>query len=112
LKPDRANPYFKPLGYNKLKHGLQTFANTPCGGGITATLAPTAQVANDPAFNSRLGGDVAKATDLYNRLKDFAFANVSSTDDVPHPGCRKQGTFKSIGISPEFRDYLHVRKQP
>jgi phospholipid/cholesterol/gamma-HCH transport system substrate-binding protein len=112
LTSDRANPYIKPLGYRNLKHGLQTFANTPCGSGITATLAPTAQVANDPNFNSRLGGDVAKATDLYNRLKDFAFANKSSTTNVPHPGCKKQGTFKSIGISPEFRDYLRVRQEP
>ena len=30
LISDRANPYFKPLGYNRLKQGLETFANTPC----------------------------------------------------------------------------------
>ncbi|HMC06297.1 MAG TPA: MlaD family protein [Solirubrobacterales bacterium] len=112
LESNRANPYLKPLAYKKLKHGLQTFANTPCGAGITATLPPAAVVANDPSFNIRTGGDVAAATDLFDRLKQYAFANKTSTNDVPAPPCRKQGNFESIGVFKEFTPYLHVRRQP
>jgi phospholipid/cholesterol/gamma-HCH transport system substrate-binding protein len=112
LKSNRSNPYFKPLGYNQLASGLQSFANTPCSTGITATLPPAAQVANDPNFNGHVGGDVAAATQLFNLVKEFAFADVPSTDSVPAPPCDRQGTFRSIGRSPESSDYLHVRREP
>jgi phospholipid/cholesterol/gamma-HCH transport system substrate-binding protein len=112
LKLDRPNPYFKPLGYNRLKQGLESFANAPCSAGITATLPPAAQVANDPNFNVRTGGNVADATDLFKRLKTYVFGNVLNTDSTPAPPCRKQGKFKSIGRFPEFTNYLHVRRQP
>jgi phospholipid/cholesterol/gamma-HCH transport system substrate-binding protein len=112
LKPDRANPYFKPLGYNQVKQGLQTFANTPCGAGITAAFPPASQVVNDPNFNGRVGGDVAQATDLFDRIKRYAYTQKSNTDDVPAPACRKQGKFNSIGKSPERTNYLHVRREP
>jgi phospholipid/cholesterol/gamma-HCH transport system substrate-binding protein len=110
LKSNRANPYFKPLGYNQLKQGLQSFANTPCSAGATASLVPTTP--NDPNFNGRFGGDVTAATDLFNRLKEYAFGGVLSTNNVPAPPCRKQGKFKSIGRFPEFSNYLHVRREP
>jgi virulence factor Mce-like protein len=110
LKPDRANPYFKPLGYNQLASGLQSFANTPCGSGITASLVPTTPT--DPNFNLHTGGNVADATDLFNRIKQFAFGNVLNSDSTPSPPCNKQGTLKSIGRFPEFSEYLHVRRQP
>src|SRR3954471_1727043 len=48
LTMERANPYFKPNSYTKLKHGLETFRNTPCGNGITARLDPNSP--NDPNF--------------------------------------------------------------
>jgi virulence factor Mce-like protein len=112
LQPDRANPYFKPGGYSQLKQGLQSFANIPCSGGITATLPPAAQVANDPNFNTRTGGNVADATDLYNRILEYVLAGKTNTNNIPAPLCRKQGTFKSIGKSPENTNYLHVRRQP
>jgi phospholipid/cholesterol/gamma-HCH transport system substrate-binding protein len=118
VKSNRANPYIKPLGYNHLKNGLQTFANTPCGAGLTATLPPTSQVANDPAFNSRTGptpllpNRVANATDFYNRLKDYAFGGKQSTATVPAPPCHKQGNFRSIGRSPQSHPYLQTRREP
>ena len=118
LTSNRANPYIKPGGYNNLKHGLQTFANTPCGAGINATLPPTNQVANDPAFNSRTDptplapSRVANAADFYNRIKEYAFANKSSTTNVPAPPCHKQGNFQSIGRSPQSHPYLQTRREP
>ena len=48
LTMERANPYFKPGGYNNLNSGLQSFANTPCSAGITAQLDPNSP--NDPNF--------------------------------------------------------------
>jgi phospholipid/cholesterol/gamma-HCH transport system substrate-binding protein len=112
LNSNRSNPYFKPLGYNRLASGLQSFPNTPCTSGITATLPPAAQVANDPNFNVRTEGDPAQATLLYDLVKEFAFANAASTATVPSPPCNRQGTFRSIGRSTEFSEYLHVRRQP
>jgi phospholipid/cholesterol/gamma-HCH transport system substrate-binding protein len=125
LNSDRANPYFKPLGYNQLANGLKSFANTPCGGGITATLPPRAKVAGDPNFQpyatpanppeyNPLMGDPAN---LYDRIKSFAFGlppspGATSTSAVPAPPCDKQGNFRSIGRSPESTPYLHVRRQP
>ncbi len=113
LRPDRANPYFKPLGYNKVKSGLEAFANTPCAG-INATLPPASQVASDPNFSSRVvgqpvGGD---PLDFFNRVKRYAFADSNNTNNVPAPECRRQGKFQSIGEFPEFTNYLHVRQQP
>jgi phospholipid/cholesterol/gamma-HCH transport system substrate-binding protein len=110
LTTDRANPYFKPLGYKKLNKGLQTFANTPCSAGITTTLNPNTP--NDPNFNVRTGGDVAAATDLFNGLKKYAFNDQLNSENVLAPPCRKQGNFQSIGVFKEFTPYLHVRRQP
>ncbi len=112
LTPDRANPYFKPLGYENLTSGLETFANTPCSAGATAALPAAATVANDPNFNVRTGGNVTDATDLFKRLRFYAFADVSTTNRVPAPPCRKQGPFGSIGTSPQSHPYLQVRSAP
>jgi phospholipid/cholesterol/gamma-HCH transport system substrate-binding protein len=111
LNAERANPYVKPLGYARLRKGLQTFANTPCGQGINATLPPAAKVANDPNFNVHTGGNVADATDLFNRLKQYAFTGKSSTAALPHPQCDLQAPFRSIGRSRQLHPYLQVRAQ-
>jgi phospholipid/cholesterol/gamma-HCH transport system substrate-binding protein len=122
LDSNRANPYFKPLGYNQLATGLKSFPNTPCGAGITATLPPRAQVAGDPnfqiwatpnAFNPLIGDP----NNLYDRIKSYGFGlpitpGASSTSAVPAPPCAKQGNFSSVGRAPESTPYLHVRRQP
>jgi ABC-type transporter Mla subunit MlaD len=117
LRPIRANPYFKPLGYNQVLQGLQTFANTACSGGITAILPPQAQVVNDPNFNIRtadtiFGPQIPEAIDLYKRIKTYALGETVNTNSTPAPECRRQGSFQSIGRNPEFSKYLHVRQQP
>jgi phospholipid/cholesterol/gamma-HCH transport system substrate-binding protein len=113
LKSNRANPYFKPLGYSRLANGLESFANTPCSAGITATLPPASQVASDPNFQLHTNPPFfPDPTDLYNRIKSFAFGEASSTNNVARPPCAKQGKFESIGRSPEFTHYLHVRREP
>jgi phospholipid/cholesterol/gamma-HCH transport system substrate-binding protein len=109
---NRANPYFKPLGYNQLAHGLQAFANTPCSAGVTATLPPRSQVASDPNFQLYTNTNFPDAGNLYDRIKSYAFGGASSTASVPAPLCSRQGTFRSIGRFPESTAYLHVRRQP
>jgi phospholipid/cholesterol/gamma-HCH transport system substrate-binding protein len=111
---NRANPYFKPLGYNRLANGLQSFANTPCSAGITATLAPRSQVASDANFQLWTTPNFPDAGNLYDRIKGYAFGGASSTASVPAPlPCSRQGTLRSIGRSPhESTAYLHVRQQP
>ena len=111
---ERANPYFKPGGYNKLGSGLESFANTPCSGGITARLDPNSP--NDPNFYNRFDGTTAekksKAQEFFNNIKTFGFNGNLSSANTLHPGCNKQGDFKSIGAFREFTPYLHVRREP
>ena len=112
LNSNRSNPYFKPLGYNQLARGLESFANTPCAGGINATLPPQGQVANDPNFNVRVGGDVDAASQLYTLIRTYALTRQTSTSNVPAPACDIQAPFRSIGRSPESTAYQHVRREP
>ncbi len=110
---NRSNPYFKPQGYARLGQGLESFANTACGSGIDAALAPGSQVAADPNFQVHTRPPLLPGPlDLYNRIKSFAFGHADSTATVPAPACVKQGKFKSIGRFPEFSNYLHVRRDP
>src|SRR3954451_2338872 len=114
LNMERANPYLKPGGYNKLNSGLESFQNTPCSGGINATLDPNSP--NDPNFYNRFNGTTAqkkaKAQSFFDRLKLYAFNDNLSTAQVKHPPCKKQGNFKSIGALREHTPYLHVRREP
>jgi len=122
LTTNRANPYFEPLGYSRLAQGLESFANTPCGAGITGTLPPRAQVASDPNFQlnthpNPINPAFSDPVNLYNRIKSFALglpvtAGASSLNAVPAPPCVRQGDLRSIGRSPESTPYLHVRRQP
>jgi hypothetical protein len=116
LTMERANPYFKPGGYNKLNSGLESFRNTPCGDGIVARLDPNSP--DDPNFwnSGRFTGTdaekQAQAEDLFDRIKTYGFNGNLSSADVKHPPCKKQGDFKSIGTFREFTPYLHVRREP
>jgi phospholipid/cholesterol/gamma-HCH transport system substrate-binding protein len=124
LSSNRANPYFKPLGYNRLADGLQSFANAPCDAGINAILPPRAQVAGDPNFQPYATDDptginplMGDPANLYDRLKSYAFGlpitpGASSTSAVPRPPCDRQSDFRSVGRSPESTPFLHVRRQP
>jgi hypothetical protein len=124
LNSNRANPYFKPLGYSRLAQGLEAFANAPCGAGLNATLPPRARVAGDANFQPYATPDVTginpglgDPNNLYDRIKSYAFGlpitpGATSTSAVPAPPCVRQSNFRSIGRSPESTPYLHVRRQP
>jgi phospholipid/cholesterol/gamma-HCH transport system substrate-binding protein len=113
LSNDRTNPYQQPLGYNGVgSGGMQSFETTQCAGGPTHTVQLDPNTPNLPAFNARTGGDVAKATDYFNRLKKFAFDDNLSSAGIPNVGCVKQGPFNPLGQGGAATDYLHVFKQP
>jgi hypothetical protein len=112
LAASRTNPYVAPLGYNALANVLDSFETAQCSGGLDASLDPGTPT--DPDFTVRVGGDLAKAQDLFDRLQQFAFGGLASTDDpaYPVPPCTKQAPFQSLGAGSETSDYLHVRADP
>jgi phospholipid/cholesterol/gamma-HCH transport system substrate-binding protein len=113
LSNDRTNPYHQPLGYNGVASGgMQSFETAQCAGGPTHTVQLDPNTPNLPAFNARTGGDVAKATDYFNRLKKFAFGDNLSSASIPNVGCVKQAPYNPLGQGGAATDYLHVFKQP
>jgi hypothetical protein len=112
LSNNRANPYHQPLGFNGVgTGGMQSFDVAQCGaGGPVALLDPNTP--NDPAFNARTNGDVAQATDYFNRLKLYAFDNNLSSASIPNVPCTKQGPYTPLGQPGAATDYLHAFAQP
>ncbi len=113
LSNDRTNPYQQPLGYSGLgSGGMQSFETAQCAGGPTHTVQLDPNTPNLSAFNARTGGDVAQATDYFNRLKQYAFDGNLSSASIPNVPCVKQGPFNPLGQGGAATDYLHVFEQP
>jgi phospholipid/cholesterol/gamma-HCH transport system substrate-binding protein len=111
LSNDRANPYHQPLGFNGVgSGGMESFETRQCSGGPFALLDPNTP--NDPAFNARTNGDVAQATDFFNRLKKYAFDDNLNSASIPNVACRQQGPFAPIGQGGPATSYLHTFEQP
>jgi phospholipid/cholesterol/gamma-HCH transport system substrate-binding protein len=109
LTTNRASAYSQPLASKSLPSGLLSFETRQCSSGITATLDPNSP--NVPAFNERTEGNVTKATDFFNRLKKFAFAEQSNSGSIPAPGCTQQGPFNPIGKPGSPTSYQHAFEQ-
>lgn len=106
---NRNNAYTRPGAFANLAKGLPSFDTRQCSTGITATL--DSNTPNEPAFNQRTGGDIKKATDLFGRLKKFAFADQSSSATIPAPGCSQQAPFEPIYGSGPATTYQHTFEQ-
>jgi phospholipid/cholesterol/gamma-HCH transport system substrate-binding protein len=106
---NRNNAYSQPGAFNRLAKGLLNFDTRQCSSGITATL--DSNTPNEKAFNERTGGDVAKATNFFNRLKHFAFAEQQSSSSIPAPGCEPQAPFQPIYGSGSATTYQHTFEQ-
>jgi phospholipid/cholesterol/gamma-HCH transport system substrate-binding protein len=106
---NRNNAYAQPGAFNRLAKGLLNFDTRQCSSGITATLDPNTP--NEPAFKDRTEGDVKKATDFFERLKKFAFAEQSSSSTIPAPGCSPQAPFEPIYGSGPATTYQHTFEQ-
>jgi phospholipid/cholesterol/gamma-HCH transport system substrate-binding protein len=109
LTTNRNSAYSPPLWAKGLATGLPSFETRQCSTGITAVLDPNTP--NEAAFNERTGGDVKKATDLFERLRKFAFADQSGTGTVPAPGCIGQAPFAPIYGSGPATAYQHTFAQ-
>ncbi len=106
---NRNNAYAQPGAYSRLAKGLLSFDTRQCSSGITATL--DSNTPNEKAFNERTGGDVAKATNFFNRLKHYAFAEQESSSSIPAPGCEPQAPFQPIYGSGPATSYQHTFEQ-
>lgn len=106
---NRNNAYAQPGIFSSLAKGLPSFDTRQCSSGITASLDPNTP--NEPAFNARTEGDVKKATDFFERLKKFAFAEQTSSSTIPAPGCSQQAPFTPIYGSGPATTYQHTFEQ-
>ncbi len=110
LSTNRNSAYSPPLWAKDVVSGLPSFDTRQCNSGIIATLDSNSP--NEAAFNERTGGDVKKATDLFDRIKKYAFAEQSSTGSVPAPGCVQQTPLNPIYGSGPATTYQHTFEQP
>jgi hypothetical protein len=108
LSNDRANPYHQPGDFANLAAGLQSFEVRQCAGGPGRTVQLDPNTPNDPDFNARTGGDVAAATEFFNRIVKYVFNDQPTSATLPNVTCRKQGPFDPIGQPGPPTDYLHV----
>jgi phospholipid/cholesterol/gamma-HCH transport system substrate-binding protein len=109
LTTNRNSAYSRPGSSSRLARGLLNFETRQCSSGITASLDP--DTPNQPAFNERTGGDVKKATDFFDRLKKYAFAEQSSSGSIPSPSCSPQAPFEPIYGSGPATIYQHTFEQ-
>ena len=109
ITTNRNNAYAQPGAYGRLAKGLLNFDTRQCSSGITATL--DSNTPNEKAFNERTGGDVAKATDFFDRLKHFAFGDQDNSSSIAAPGCEPQAPFQPIYGSGAPTTYQHTFEQ-
>jgi hypothetical protein len=107
---NRTNAYIQPGSSKSLASGLLSFETRQCGGSFSASLNPNTP--NEKTFNERTEGKVDKATDFFNRLKLYSFANQEHTTTVPAPGCTAQVPFEPIfGNGRPPTTYQHTFEQ-
>jgi len=109
LTTNRNSAYSQPGSASRLAEGLLNFDTRQCSAGVTATLDPNTP--EDPAFNERTEGDVKKATNFFERLKKYAFAEQDSSSSIPAPGCSAQAPFEPIYGSGAATIYQHTFEQ-
>jgi phospholipid/cholesterol/gamma-HCH transport system substrate-binding protein len=90
IGPNRANPYFAPGAYNKLKTGLPVFDDRNCSHGGYPDLA---------------SASASFPEDLRNRIIQFFYQNSKGQA----PPCTKQAPFSVGG---ETSQYPHIREDP
>ncbi len=106
---NRNGAYSQPGAFSRLAKGLLSFDTRQCSSGIVVTL--DSNTPNEPAFKARTDGDVKKATDFFNRLKHYAFAEQNSSTSIPAPGCSPQAPFEPIYGSGPATIYQHTFEQ-
>jgi phospholipid/cholesterol/gamma-HCH transport system substrate-binding protein len=109
LTVNRNSAYSQPGASEQLASGLLNFDSRQCGSGITATL--NANTPEQEAFKDRVNGDSKKATDLFQRIRHYAFGDQDSSASIPAPGCSSQAPFEPIYGSGPATIYQHTFEQ-
>jgi phospholipid/cholesterol/gamma-HCH transport system substrate-binding protein len=111
LSVNRHSAYPQPLASKRLAQGLLSFDTRHCGSGVVASLDAETTI-KDPDFQARTKKKNEKdATELFNRLKKYAFAEQTSSASIPAPGCAGQGPFEPIGRPGPATTYQHTFEQ-
>ncbi len=110
LTTNRNSAYSPPLSAKRLAEGLLNFSTGQCSAGITAMLPSNAP--NESAFNQRVGGDVKKATEFFERLKHYAYGDQQNSATIPAPGCSSQAPLEPIDGTGPATLYQHTFEQP
>ncbi len=110
LSVNRNNAYSQPQAYQNLAAGLPSFGTGQCVSGLQALL--DTNTPNNPVFNARTGGDVAKAQDFFDRLKKYAFNDQLDSNATAAPPCAQQDPFAPLGDSGSPTTYQHTLEQP
>ncbi len=114
LTSNRNSAYSPPLWAKAVASGLPGFITSQCGSGIVAKLDP--ETPNSPAFKERVVASEKKnvdqeATEFFNHLKKFAFAEQSSTSTLPAPACTQQAPMEPVGKPGAATTYPHFYAQ-
>jgi len=126
LTINRNSAYSPPKWASGLLSGLPSYDTRQCSSGIVASLDP--ETPKSEAFKERSDratlpesaaekGETLetynqkRADELFERIKEYAFAGQDSTASVPAPACTQQGTIKSI-YGNESTLYQHTFEQP
>ncbi len=122
---NRTSAYSPPKWAESLLSGLPSFDTRQCSSGLTASLDPSTP--NTEAFKERSNrtelperaaeeGETLetynqkRADDLFERLKEYAFAGQESTAGAPAPPCNLQNPLTSI-YGNERTFYQHTFEQ-
>jgi phospholipid/cholesterol/gamma-HCH transport system substrate-binding protein len=109
LTNNRNSAYSHPLSAKRLAKGLLNFHTAQCTAGIAATIDNNAP--NESAFNQRVGGEVKKATEFFERLKHYAYGDQESSATIPAPGCSPQAPLEPIYGTGPATLYQHTFEQ-
>ncbi|HMI82336.1 MAG TPA: hypothetical protein VK480_11150, partial [Solirubrobacterales bacterium] len=120
LTINRNSAYSPPRWAEGLAEGLPGFDTRQCTTGIVATLDQNTP--SSPAFLERVvesepepgvkKSQAENAEDLFKRIIKYAFAEQTSTANVPAPPCTQQAPFKPIYGSGPSTQYQHTFEQP
>jgi phospholipid/cholesterol/gamma-HCH transport system substrate-binding protein len=116
LAINRNSAYSPPKWAEDLVSGaLPGFDTRQCTTGIVATLNP--ESGKSETFKERSIQTEKKSVDenaeeLFNRVREYAFAGKNSTSEIAPPACKQQGQFKSIYGSGPATQYQHTFEQP
>ncbi len=116
LAINRNSAYSPPKWAEDLVSGaLPGFDTRQCTTGIVATLNPESgksETFKERSVQTEKKSVEENAEELFERVKEYAFAGKDSTAEIASPTCNQQGQFKPIYGSGPSTQYQHTFEQP